>query len=143
MPASQAAPVTATGPHHCSTHSLQTQVSFQSRQARAGPGNSEIFHPNLAKSPGAHSDLRTQRPHATPHPSPCLPGRRASERLPRRCKHYRLRLPVQETQVDAWVRKMPWRMAWPPTPENPLENPGEAWEGATVHGVTELDTRLK
>ena len=77
----------------------QTHVSFQSRQARAGPGNSEISHPNLAKSPGVHSDLRTQHPHATPHPSPCLPGHPASERLPRWCKRYRLRLPVQETQV--------------------------------------------
>ena len=42
---------------------------------------------------------------------------------------------------DPWVRKIPWRRAWQPTP---IFLPGEshdkgAW-WATVHGVTESDT---
>ena len=46
--------------------------------------------------------------------------------------------------VDPWVRKMPWRRAWRPTPVSCLENPMDrgAW-WATVHGVTESWTRLE
>ena len=45
---------------------------------------------------------------------------------------------------DPWVRKIPWRRAWQPTP---VFLPGEpldrgAWQ-ATVHGVTKNQTRLK
>ena len=38
---------------------------------------------------------------------------------------------------DPWVRKMPWKRAWQPTPVFCLETPGErgAWR-ATVHGIT-------
>ena len=45
---------------------------------------------------------------------------------------------------DPWVRKIPWRRAWQPTPafspEHPIER-GDCW--ATVHGVTQNQTRLK
>ena len=45
---------------------------------------------------------------------------------------------MQETQDMRipWVRKIPWRRAWQPTPEFLLENPMErgAWQ-ATVHRV--------
>ena len=52
--------------------------------------------------------------------------------------------------LDSWVRKIPWRRKWQPTPvflpgkshglEFPMENPRGAWH-AIVHGVTkESDT---
>ena len=43
-----------------------------------------------------------------------------------------------------WVRKIPWRRTWQPTPASCLENPMErgAWQ-ATVHGVTKSWTQLK
>ena len=39
---------------------------------------------------------------------------------------------------DPWVRKIPWRRKWNPTPVFLLENPmeREAWWTAIVHGVT-------
>ena len=46
-----------------------------------------------------------------------------------------------ETQVDPWIRKLPWRMERLPTP---VFLPGEfhgqrCLVGYTVHGVEELD----
>ena len=29
---------------------------------------------------------------------------------------YRIQLPVHETQIDSWIRKIPWRRKWQPTP---------------------------
>ena len=45
---------------------------------------------------------------------------------------------------DPWVGKIPWRRALQPTPVSCLENPMDrgAWR-ATVHGITESQTRLK
>ena len=45
---------------------------------------------------------------------------------------------------DPWVRKIPWRRAWQPTPVVLLENPMDkgAW-WATVHGVAKGQIRLK
>ena len=34
-------------------------------------------------------------------------------------------LPMQETQVRSWARKIPWRRKWQPTPVFLLENPTE------------------
>ena len=46
---------------------------------------------------------------------------------------------MQETQVDPWAGKMPWRRKWQPTP---VFLPGQsmdkgAWQ-ATVHGVARV-----
>ena len=45
---------------------------------------------------------------------------------------------------NPWVRKIPWRRAWQPTPAFLLENPMErgAWQ-ATVHRVAKSWTQLK
>ena len=45
---------------------------------------------------------------------------------------------------NAWVRNIPWRSAWQPTPVFCLENPTDrgAWQ-ATVHGITKNLTQLK
>ena len=50
---------------------------------------------------------------------------------------------VQEIWVDPWVRKIPWRGEWLPTPVFLLEHPMDrgAWQ-ATVHGVIKSQTRL-
>ena len=47
---------------------------------------------------------------------------------------------------DSWVRKMPWRRAWPPTPvflhgESPCTEPGRGV--AIVHRITQSQTWLK
>ena len=46
--------------------------------------------------------------------------------------------------VNPWVRMIPWRRAWKPTPVFSLENPTdrEAWQ-STVHGVAKSQTWLK
>ena len=54
------------------------------------------------------------------------------------------RLPMQETyeiQFDPWVRKVPWRRAWQPTPVFlPGESHGErSLEGYSPWGRKELD----
>ena len=65
------------------------------------------------------------------------------ERLPRWLSGYSLlAMPeMQETRVQARVRKIPWRRAWKPTP---VFLPGESMDRgvwwATVHRVTESDT---
>ena len=49
---------------------------------------------------------------------------------------------VQETLLNLWVRKIPWRREWPPSSYSCLEKPMDrgAWQ-ATVHGITkESDT---
>ena len=47
-------------------------------------------------------------------------------------------------QFDLWVRKIPWRRAWQPTPVFLPEGShgGGGWQ-ATVHGVTKSHTLLK
>ena len=44
---------------------------------------------------------------------------------------------VNNAAIDSWVRTIPWRRAWQPTP---VFLPGESYEqrrlAATVHGVT-------
>ena len=49
----------------------------------------------------------------------------------RRCKRH---------GFNPWVKKIPWKRAWQPTPAFLLENPMDraAWQ-ATVHGIAELD----
>ena len=57
------------------------------------------------------------------------------------CKCRRLKI----HKFDPWVRKIPWRRAWQPTPVFlPEESPGnrEAWR-ATVHRAAKNRTRLK
>ena len=46
-------------------------------------------------------------------------------------------------RFDYWVRKIPWRKAWQPTPVFFLENPMDrgAWQ-AIVHRVAKSQTRL-
>ena len=58
-------------------------------------------------------------------------------------------LPVQEMEdirlrFSPWVKKIPWRRAWQPTPVSCLENPmdREAW-WAMVHRVTKSWAQLK
>ena len=49
----------------------------------------------------------------------------------------------RRVRFDPWVRKIPWRRKWQPTPVFLLEYPmdkGVSW--ATVHGVTKNRTRL-
>ena len=45
---------------------------------------------------------------------------------------------------DPWVRKTSWRRKWKPMPHSCLGNPIDRGAcGATVHGVTKSQTRLK
>ena len=47
-------------------------------------------------------------------------------------------------RFDPWVRKIPWRRAWQPTPMFlPGESHGQRSLVATVHGVTKSQTWLK
>ena len=47
-------------------------------------------------------------------------------------------------RFDPWVGKIPWRMAWQPTPIFlPEESRGQRSLRATVHRVTQSQTRLK
>ena len=50
-------------------------------------------------------------------------------------------LPAMKHRFDLWVRKIPWRRKWQPTPvfENPMES--KAWR-ATVHWVAKSRTWL-
>ena len=42
----------------------------------------------------------------------------------------------QEIQVQSWVRRIPWRKAWQPTPVFlPGESHGQRSQWATVHGI--------
>ena len=46
-------------------------------------------------------------------------------------------------RFDRWVRKIPWRRAWQPTPVFlPGESHGQRSLGATAHGAAESQTRL-
>ena len=47
-----------------------------------------------------------------------------------------------ETQVWSWVRKIPWRREWLPTPVSGLENSMNrgTWQGYSPWGHKELDT---
>ena len=47
-------------------------------------------------------------------------------------------------EFDLWVRKIPWRRAWQPTPRSCLENPMNRgdWQ-ATVHSIAKSQTGLK
>ena len=51
---------------------------------------------------------------------------------------------VKRCGLNPWVKKIPWRRAWQPTPvflpENPLDR--GAWQ-VTVHRVAKRQTRLK
>ena len=51
---------------------------------------------------------------------------------------------VQETGFDPWVRKIPWRKKWQPTPVLlPGKSHGQrSLVGYTVHGVAKSWTRL-
>ena len=55
----------------------------------------------------------------------------------------RIHLPMQETQVDPWIGKIPWRGNGNPFQYSCLENPGDrgAWQ-AIVHGVAKSRTWL-
>ena len=47
---------------------------------------------------------------------------------------------MQETQVQSWVKKIPWRREWQPTPVFlPGEFHGQRSLAPTVHGVSESD----
>ena len=50
---------------------------------------------------------------------------------------------MQEMGVQSWIRKIPWRRKWQPTPDSCLENSvdREVWQ-ATVCGITKSWTRL-
>jgi len=48
---------------------------------------------------------------------------------------------MQETWVQFWVGKIPWRRAWQPTPIFlPGESPWTEEPGGTVYGVTKSQT---
>ena len=66
----------------------------------------------------------------------CLPN--VSIRLPSSASGKRRR--HKRHSFDIWVRKVPWRRAWQPTPVFLLENTtdGGVWR-ITVHGVAESD----
>ena len=53
-------------------------------------------------------------------------------------------LPCGRSRFDHWVRKIPWRRKWLPTPVFLLENSIDrgAWQ-ATVHGVTKSQIQLR
>ena len=42
--------------------------------------------------------------------------------------------------IHPWVRKIPWRRAWQPTP---VFLPGESQGDPRIHGVTQSQTRLR
>ena len=47
-----------------------------------------------------------------------------------------------DSNSDPWVRKIPWRRKWQPTPyclENPMDRGTWQAHEVTVHGDTELD----
>ena len=44
---------------------------------------------------------------------------------------------------DPWIRKIPWRREWQPTPVFCLENPLDRGDWATVHSVAKSQTVLK
>ena len=47
---------------------------------------------------------------------------------------------MHRSRFSPWVRKIPWRRKWHPTPVFlPGELHGQRSLAATVHGVTELD----
>ena len=54
---------------------------------------------------------------------------------------------VQETQLNPWVRKIPWRRKWQPTLVFlPGKSHDMGWRGAwqaTVRGVAKSQTRLR
>ena len=51
---------------------------------------------------------------------------------------------MQETQVQPWIRKIPWRRKWQPIPVFlPGEFMGRGTWPATVHGVTKSWTQLR
>ena len=51
---------------------------------------------------------------------------------------------VRRCRFDPWVRKIPWRRAWHPTPVFLHgESHGQRSLGAIVHGVAKSRTRLK
>ena len=50
-------------------------------------------------------------------------------------------LPMQEKPFSPWVRQIPWRRTWQPTPVSCLENSMGKWAWrATLHGFKELDS---
>ena len=50
-------------------------------------------------------------------------------------------LAVHRPRFNPWVRKIPWRRKWHPTPVFlPGELHGQRSLVATLHGITELDT---
>ena len=65
-----------------------------------------------------------------------FPGGASGKEPARQCQRQKTR------GFDLWVRKMPWRRAWQPTPilENSVDR--GAWE-ATVHRTAESQTRQK
>ena len=69
-----------------------------------------------------------------------------SEMYPRWHYWWRPHLPVQETRetgFDPWVRKIPWRRKWQPTPVLLSgESHGQRSLGATVHGATKSRRQL-
>ena len=51
---------------------------------------------------------------------------------------------IKRCGFQIWVRKIPWRRAWQPTPVLlPGESHGQRSLAATVHGVTKNQTQLK
>ena len=66
-----------------------------------------------------------------------LGGReKATTRLPWWLRLYRICLQCRRLRFDSWVRKIPWRRKWQPTPVFlPGESHGQRSLAATVHGV--------
>ena len=67
-----------------------------------------------------------------------FPGGTSDKEATCQCRRHR------RCRFDPWVRKIPWRRKWQPTPVSCLEDPMDrgAW-WATVHGVAKSQTRLK
>ena len=103
-----------------------------------------------AEAPGSHPHLKPLEPKPSQLALPCTrvvcvmqsvcvvegSGREAALAPPR----FRL----ERHRFDLWVRKIPWRRAWQPTPVFLPEGShgGGGWQ-ATVHGVTKSHTLLK
>ena len=119
---------TAVQLHHHLQSSYLTKLSLY-------PGNSSSSSsPPPALAPTLYIFLWIQLPKysASPQGDRGFPSGSVGKNLP----------VTQETQFDPWIRKIPWRRKWPPTPVfSPRESHGQrSLVGYSPWGHTESDT---